>query len=47
MPTLIQKDKGVFSTLKFNRKDVRNAINEEIMQSLSDTIHTLKASRGR
>ena len=38
MPDFIYEAEGALSTLKFNRKDVRNAINEEIMQGLSDTL---------
>ncbi|MDE0330587.1 MAG: enoyl-CoA hydratase/isomerase family protein [Nitrospinae bacterium] len=45
MPDLIHEVDGALSTLKFNRKDVRNAINEEIMQGLSDALDSLEASR--
>ena len=45
MPDLIHEAEGAFSTLKFNRKDVRNAINQEIMQGLSDALDNLEASR--
>ena len=45
MPDLIHEAEGTLSTLKFNRKDVRNAINEEIMQGLSDHLDTLETSR--
>ncbi len=45
MPDFIYEAEGALSTLKFNRKDVRNAINEEIMQGLSDTLDILEASR--
>ena len=45
MPDFIHEAGGALSTLKFNRKDVRNAINEEIMQGLTDTLDILEASR--
>ena len=45
MPDLIHEAEGALSTLKFNRKDVRNAINEQIMQGLSDALDYLEASR--
>lgn len=44
MPDLIHEAEGAFSTLKFNRKDVRNAINEDIMQGLKDALDSLEAS---
>jgi len=44
MPDLVHEAEGELSILKFNRKDVRNAINEEIMQGLSDTLDYLEAS---
>ena len=45
MPDFIHEAEGALSTLKFNRKDVRNAINEDIMQGLTDALDTLEASR--
>lgn len=45
MPDFIHEAEGALSTLKFNRKDVRNAINENIMQGLTDALDTLEASR--
>ncbi|MCE2451846.1 MAG: enoyl-CoA hydratase/isomerase family protein [Nitrospinae bacterium] len=45
MPDFIHEAEGGLSILKFNRKNVRNAINEEIMQGLSDTLVNLEASR--
>ena len=44
MPDLIHEAEGALSTLKFNRKNVRNAINEEIMQGLTDALDSLEAS---
>ncbi len=44
MPDLIHEAEGALSILKFNRKDVRNAINEEIMQGLTDVLDNLEAS---
>ena len=44
MPDLIHQAEGALSTLKFNRKDVRNAINEDIMQGLTDALDSLEAS---
>ena len=44
MPDLIHEAEGALSILKFNRKNVRNAINEEIMQGLSDALENLEAS---
>lgn len=44
MPDLIHQAEGALSILKFNRKDVRNAINEEIMQGLTDALDTLETS---
>ncbi len=44
MPELIQEVEGTFSILKFNRKNVRSAINEEIMQGLSIALDNLEAS---
>ena len=46
MPDFIHEAEGALSILKFNRKDVRNAVNEEIMQGLSDALDALEASRG-
>ena len=45
MPDLTHEAEGALSILKFNRKDVRNAINEEIMQGLTDALDTLETSR--
>ncbi len=45
MPDFIHEAEGGLSILKFNRKNVRNAINEEIMQGLSDALVNLEASR--
>ena len=44
MPDLIHEAEGALSILKFNRKDVRNAINEEIMQGLTEAIDSLETS---
>ena len=44
MPDLIHQAEGALSILRFNRKDVRNAINEEIMQGLTDALDTLETS---
>lgn len=46
MPDFIHEAEGALSILKFNRKDVRNAVNDEIMQGLSDALDALEASRG-
>lgn len=45
MPDFIHEAEGALSILKFNRKAVRNAVNEEIMQGLSDAVDALGASR--
>lgn len=44
MPDLTHQAEGALSILKFNRKDVRNAINEEIMQGLTEVLDTLETS---
>ena len=44
MPDFIHEAEGVFSILKFNRKDVRNAVNEEIMQGLTEALDSLETS---
>lgn len=44
MPDFIHEAEGALSILKFNRKNVRNAINEEIMRALSEAIDALETS---
>lgn len=45
MPDFIHEAEGAVSVLKLRRKDVRNAINEQIMQGLSDAVGALEAAR--
>ena len=45
MPDFIHEAEGALSILKFNRKEVRNAINDEIMQGFSDALNNLETSR--
>ncbi len=45
MPDFIHETQGAVCTFQINRKDVRNAVNEEIMQGFANALDALEASR--